>query len=55
MNKEIKVTLLDLYIGYACTAIVMYAIGGVSYHLGKTKGKIEICDRVNELLEKHDL
>lgn len=55
MNKEIKVTLLDLYIGYACTAIVMYAIGGVAYHIGKTKGKVETCDRVNALLEKHSL
>lgn len=55
MNKEIKLTLLDLYLGYAGVAIVMYTIGGVAYHIGKTKGKIEICERVNELIEKHSL
>lgn len=55
MNKEVKVTLLDLYIGYACAAIVSYAIGGVAYHIGKTKGKMEICDKVNELFERHSL
>lgn len=55
MNKEVKVTLSDLYIGYACVSIVMYAIGSVAYHVGKTKGKIEICDKINDLLERHSL
>ena len=55
MNKEVKVTLSDLYIGYACTAFIMYAIGSAAYYVGKTKGKIEICNKIDDLLEKHSL
>lgn len=55
MNKEIKMTLLDLYIGYGLAAFVAYAIGGAAYQIGKTRGKIDICERIDELLEKHSL
>lgn len=55
MNKEIKLTLLDLYVGYASAVIISYAIGSIAYHIGKTSGKIEICDRIDGLLEKHSL
>lgn len=50
MNKEIKISLIDLYIGYACAATLMYAIGGVAYSVGKTKGKLEVANRVREVI-----
>lgn len=52
MNKEIRLSLTDLYIGYACAAFLMYAVGGVSYAFGKTKAKIEISERLNAMIEE---
>jgi hypothetical protein len=50
MNKEIRLSLIDLYIGYACAAFLMYAVGGVSYAFGKTKAKLEITEKFKELM-----
>lgn len=52
MNKEIKISLIDLYIGYACSAVLMYVIGGVAYSVGKTKGKLEVANRVREVVNE---
>ena len=46
MNKEIKISLTDLYIGYLCTAAVLYAIGTVAYSVGKTKAKVEVVESI---------
>lgn len=53
MNKEIRISLIDLYIGYACSALLMYAIGGVAYSVGRTKGKLEVTNKIQEAIE-HD-
>lgn len=53
MDKEIRISLIDLYIGYACSALLMYAIGGVSYSIGRTKGKLEVTNKIQEVIE-HD-
>ena len=51
MNKEIRLSLSDLYIGYACAAFLMYAIGGIAYTVGKTKAKIEISETIRKCVE----
>lgn len=53
MDKEIRISLIDLYIGYACSALLMYAIGGVAYSVGRTKGKLEVTNKIKEVIE-HD-
>ena len=51
MNKEIKLTIFDLCIGYGCVALCTYVIGGLSYAIGKTRGKIEVAEKVQEMIE----
>lgn len=52
MNKEIKISLLDLYIGYGCAAFVMYAIGGLAYYTGKAKGKLEVAEKIRDVVQE---
>lgn len=49
MNKEIKISIVDLCIGYGCAAFLMYAIGGIAYMTGKIKGKVEIAEKIKEI------
>lgn len=53
MKKEIRMSLIDLYIGYACGAFLLYAVGGVAYALGKTKANVEIANRVRDCLKEN--
>jgi hypothetical protein len=52
MNKEIKMSLSDLYIGYVCAAFLMYAIGGVAYNVGKLRANNEIARKIKEVIEE---
>lgn len=53
MNKELKISLVDLCIGYACAAFVMYTIGATAYHAGKHNGKLEITDKLKALVHEY--
>lgn len=52
MNKTIRLTLTDLYIGYICAAALMYAIGGIAYSAGKIKANNEIAQKIKEVIEE---
>lgn len=51
MNKEIKISITDLCIGYGCAAFLMYAIGGIAYSFGKAKAKIEVSENIREFMK----
>ena len=55
MNRELKISIADLCIGYGCTAVLMYAIGGIAYCVGKSRAKIEISNNLRDFLESHTL
>jgi hypothetical protein len=50
-NKEIKISVVDLCIGYGCAAVLMYTIAGAAYFIGKSKAKIEIAEKLQEIVQ----
>lgn len=52
MNKEIKLSIVDICLGYGCTALVMYAIGSIAYIVGKNRGKLEISDKIRDFMKE---
>lgn len=47
--KKVKdVTVLDVYVGYGCNAVLMCIVGGVAYTIGKRKGASKEKDRLNK-------
>lgn len=53
MNREIKINVIDLCLGYGCLVLVTYAIGSVAYSAGKARIKAEFADTFN-ILTKGD-
>lgn len=49
MNREVRINIIDLCLGYGCIVLVTYAIGSIAYSAGKTKVKVEFADTFNVL------
>lgn len=56
MNREVKINVIDLCLGYGCAVLITYAIGGIAYAAGKAKFKVEFADTFNILMkgDKHE-
>lgn len=49
VNKEIKLSVVDLCLSYGCVLILTYAVGTLSYFAGNTKAKTDMANAISAM------
>lgn len=56
VNKEIRLSVVDLCLGYGCMLVFTYAVGALAYFAGNTKAKTDVANAIAAISkgEKHE-